>query len=148
MRTKLRKGKVFTCVCLFGEGGIGTSHLSWDRSHGRVPNFSFRFPSPPFPWTSNQGPILSPFYTIIIGELFKLVHARTYSTLVLTSSDGHQKHVGNTVGKRVVSILMECCLVDRINLEDMFLSEGYLFVFYLYELFQLSNLNLSFTQSG
>ena len=37
-KTKLWEGNVFTGICLSGgEGGVGTSHALWDRSHSRVP---------------------------------------------------------------------------------------------------------------
>ena len=34
-QTKLRKGSVFTGVCLSTGEGVGTLHASWERLHGR-----------------------------------------------------------------------------------------------------------------
>ena len=36
-QTKLQEGNVFTSICLFRSSGVGMSHASCDRSHGRVP---------------------------------------------------------------------------------------------------------------
>ena len=48
---------------------------------------------------------------VITGDLFKLVHLRTYPPQpLLTSSGGHRNT--RAVGKRVVRTLRECILVE------------------------------------
>ena len=73
-----------------GGRGVGTSYASWDRlhctlqtwawdTHPSSPDMGPRIPSSP--WTWNLG-YWSPCYwhlMVITGDLFKLVHLRTYS---------------------------------------------------------------------
>ena len=81
------KGNVFTGICLFtGGGGVGTSHVLWDRSHHRVlPPSDIRPGDYPPSSHEHQTWEPTPLHLVVITEdLFKLVHLRTYPSLTGT----------------------------------------------------------------
>ena len=87
LQTKLLKGNVFTGICLFtGGGGVGTSHVLWDRSHHRVlPPSDIRPGDYPPSSHEHQTWEPTPLHLVVITEdLFKLVHLRTYPSLTGT----------------------------------------------------------------
>ena len=108
LATKLWEGYVFTGVCHSVHRGVGTSNASWDSSDGRG------YPLAPPPWTQCRGPpfgwhthpsVQAPCYwhlVVTTGDLFKLVHFRTYPapTPGVTSSGGNwnRKRYGFKVG--------------------------------------------------
>ena len=90
-------------VCLGGD--VGTSHASWDRSHGRVPPSHIRpgdLP-PPSPWTSDLGTSPPPSPAWRPPFLTRLLPSHSSPSpppdirtgdllpLLLTSSDDDQK---------------------------------------------------------
>ena len=116
-------------VCWRG-GGVGTSHTSWDRSHGRVPpsawtSYLGTYPyywhlvvitgdmGPTPPRYQTLGPIPLPLLLTFGGHHYRPVQTcsledlpspRCYWTLVVATET-------HTVSKRVVHILLEYCLV-------------------------------------
>ena len=85
-----------------------TSHVSWDRSHGRVHSLS---PSP-----QDMGPRIPtppPLVVISRGHHWRPVQTCSFQDTPSSHQYGHL--VGttktHTIGKRAVRILLECFLV-------------------------------------
>ena len=100
---------------------IGTSYASWDRSHGKVPSpipsprHQTWGPTPSPPLDIRPGDLLLPCHwqlVVISGDLFKLVQLRIY---MLWHWDLVVATETCMLGKWVVWILLECCLVSNKN---------------------------------
>ena len=99
--TKLRKGNVFShiCVCL----GRGDSHVT--VTHDTL-DLAAQRPLPPL----DMGPYCTCppcYWHLMAGDLFQLVHLRTpaHQSWHLIATEAQ------TVGREVVCILLECFLV-------------------------------------
>ena len=102
-----------------GRGRYLTSHASWDKSYGRGYPWHETWDLPP-PCTSNLGPTPCYWHLVIItGNLFKLVHLRTYHRFPPPPKCWNLVVVIETcmVAKRAVRILLECCLVPSESID-------------------------------
>ena len=98
--SKRSLGKVMfsqVCVCPWGRGVFSfTSHASLDRSHGSPPRHTYSWPTT----------------VVTSGDLFNIVHFRSYPAPFPSLGVTCSVYNWNTVSKRAVCILLECCLVS------------------------------------